>query len=156
MVTPTKDAVKQLYRSVFSKLRGDADLMSLLDDTGDPEHQKVFQSFVDFETAASLKFDQWVTFHSVNDDPFDTEQTNDVQIIVLDINTWRRGPGSDLADDIDKRIKQIIDKADLNTSTLFVWYCDFVNYTKIYEPVPQLWHISSTFKVMCMAIEEEA
>jgi len=152
VATVAKDAAQQLYRSVFAKLTGDNDLTMLLESIL-PENPKVYQSWVDFESAAALKNDQWITFNIVNDRPHPVEQMQDVRDIVLAVHIWVRGPGSDKAEAIEKRTRELLDDADIATSTLFVWQCFAVSYAKTFEAQPNLWHIESTYRIMCMALE---
>jgi len=152
MVTVAKDVAQQLYRSVFAILAGDTDLITLLD-VSLPENPKIYQTFIDFDSAAALKGDQWITFGSVNDRPMEIEQMQDVREITLDVHVWVRGPGSDQAEVIEKRIRELLDNADLSTETLFVWYSHAAGYSKIYETVPQLWHVTSTYHILAMALD---
>lgn len=152
MVVVAKDAGKQLYASLWSALTGDSELITLLDGN-EPENPKIYQSFIDFSSAFALKNSLWVTFGIINDRPMEIEQMQDVHELLLDVHVWQRGPGSDRAEDVERRTREILDNADLSTDTLFAWYCHFTGYNKVYEAVPQLWHVSSTYRIMCMSIE---
>lgn len=147
-----KDAAQQLYRSVYAILTGDAALTLLLAVTG-PDNPKVYQSFIDFDSTFALKNGQWVTFNIVADRPFEIEQMQDVHEVVLDVHSWVRGPGSTIAETVDKRTRELLDDAALSTDNLFSWYCHYSGYSKNYEPVPQLWHVTSTYHILCMAQE---
>jgi len=152
MVTVARDAAQQLYRSVFAILHGDADLAVLLD-AQDPLNPRIYQTFIDFDSAAAFKNAQWVTFGSVSDRPMAIEQMQDVREITLDVHIWVRGPGSDQAELIEKRIRELLDNGDLATDNLFVWYCLAYGYSKVYEAQPELWHVTSTYHILAMAIE---
>lgn len=150
-MTVARDAAQQLYRSVYAILSGDTSLNDLL--ASSPENPKVFQTFIDFDSAFALKNEQWLTFGIVDDRPMDIEQMQDVREIALDVHVWVRGPGSDLAELLEKRVREVLDNADLSTATLFAWFCHSVGYSKVYEAAPQLWHITSSYNVLCMAQE---
>ncbi len=158
-----KDAALQLYRSVFSILTKDEALSTLLAGSATNDDQaaqnaadsRVFETFVEFDSGEALTYTAWITFSTIRDAPFETEQTQDIRDIILDINIWTRGPGSLAAEIIEKRVRQLMDHADLATDTLLVYYCLSSGYGKAYEIASSLWRVISTFKIMCMAIEPD-
>lgn len=152
MVVVAKDAAQQLYRAVFSKLTLDGPLNALLESS--VRNPKVFQDEIDFDTAEELKLSYWITFRIVNDDPDDVEQMQDIRNIDLAVSIWARGPGSDKAEEIEKRVRQLLDDGDLATPQLFVWVFYSTGYRKNFDLMARLWHITSTYRVKCMAIEE--
>ena len=147
-----KDAAQQLYRAIFAKLTGDEELRTMIG--GTPEEPRVYQSAVDFDSAAALKDKTWITFNSVSDHPSEAEQTQDIRDIILDVHIWRRGPGSDNAEEAELRVRELLDNAiDLGglAKELLVLKCLAVGYFKTYEAQGGLWHITSTYDITCMA-----
>lgn len=151
MVTIAKDAPQQLYRSVFAKLKGDTDLLTLLGALV-PDNPRIYQTYINFNTSLEFKEDVWITYNLASDSPMDVEQMQDVHEMVLDVHVWMRGPSTDRAEEVEARIRELLDNGDLSHEFLQSWYCHFAGYRKIYEMTPDLTHIITNYNVMCMAV----
>ena len=150
MSTPAKGAAQELYKAVFAVLQGDVALKGLLDATG--EDPRIYQTSVAFDSAAALKDGYWITYNVSSDLPAPVEQTQDVREIRVDVHVWVRGPHTDKAEQIAKRILELLDGADLATATLFAWQFLGRGYSKTFESEPEVWHIVLGFEGMFMAL----
>ena len=151
-----RDAAQQLYRAIYGKLTGDATLMQMIGGTA--QDWRVYQSEIDYDAASVFKDHNWITFNIVNDRPSEAEQTQDIREIRLDIHCWRRGPGSSVLEDVEARVRELLDNAtDLGdpNGTLLVMKMLAIGYHKTYQAQPGIWHITSSFETMCVALRQE-
>ena len=152
MPTVVKGAAQEVYKALFAALTGDAALRDLLG-VEDEIDKRIYQTAVDFDSAAAIKGLRWLTFNLTNDVPAPIEQSLDVRLIRLDIHIWERGPGSDKAEAVEKRVRELLDGQDISTATLLAYSFVSSGYAKTYEAQQSLWHITSSFEGMFAALE---
>lgn len=146
------DAARQLYKVIFEQLTEDPDLVSLLGHT--LEDPRIHQTYADYDTSGNVLTNRnWITFNIVSDRPMDADQTQDIREIVLDVHTWRRGTGDGPADEVEEHIRRLLDNQvqDLNSDYLLLLKILASGYFKTFEVQSQLWHIITTFDILCVA-----
>lgn len=153
-IVPAKGAAQQLYRSLFAILTGDAELGTLLQ--ASPTDPHVYQTSVDFDTAAAIKGRRWITFNITSDQNADVEQIVDVRDIRYDVHVWYRGPQADEIEEVESRVRELLDDVNISTASLFSWINYSTGYNKTYEAQPEVWHITISFVTKSMAIVEGA
>lgn len=133
-----------LYRRVFAILDGDATLRNLLDaDTDDPH---IYQTFVQFHSEAALRNKYWVTFNKLSDVADDTEQTQAIREVRLEIHVFGRDTESDRIDQIEDRVRALLDGVDLANTEMMAWFCyQDGPSTRTYEVDQKLWHTVSVY-----------
>lgn len=134
-----------LYRRIFGILDGDATLRQLLEADADDPH--IYQTYVQFHSEAALRNKFWVTFNKLSDVADETEQTQAIRLIRLELHVFGRDTDSDRADQIEERIRTLLDGVDLsNATTLLAWYCYQEGpSTRTYETDQKLWHSVSVY-----------
>ena len=133
-----------LYESIFSILDADATLRQLLEaDTDDPH---IYQTWVQFHSEAALRNRYWATFNKLSDVSDDTEQTQAIREIRLEIHVFGRDTGTDRLDQIEDRIRNLLDGADIATADMLAWYClQEGPSTRTYEVDQKIWHSVSVY-----------
>lgn len=133
-----------LYRRVFGILDADATLRQLLE--GDADDPHIYQTFVQFHSEAALRNKYWVTFNKLSDVADDTEQTQAIREIRLEIHVFGRDTESDRLDQIEDRVRTLLDGVDLANATMLAWFCIQEGpSTRNYEVDQKLWHTVSVY-----------
>ncbi len=133
-----------LYQAVYAILSADDDLKALLRADDDDSH--IYQSFVQFHSEAALRSHHWVTFNKLSDVGDDTEQTQAIRKIRLEIHVYSRDTDSDRVDQIEDRIRVLLDGADVATADMLAWF--FLQEgpsTRGYEVDQKSWHTVSVY-----------
>ncbi len=151
MATIANDAAQQLYIALHARLTGDATLQADLGGTS--EDPRIYQTFIDFDTALALRTSTWVTFNVLDDRPSQAEQTQSIREMIMAVHIWHRGVGSDKPELIESEVRTLLDgqHESIATSELLVWYFLSSGYSKMYEAQANLWHITSEYRTMVMA-----
>ena len=133
-----------LYRSVFAILNGDAPLLGLLG--GNEADPHIYQTSVQFHSEAALQDHYWVTYNKLNDISDDTQQTQAIREIRLEIHIFGRDASSDTVDQIEDQIRALLDGANLSTSDMLAWFCVQEGpSTRGYESDQKIWHSVSVY-----------
>ncbi len=134
-----------LYRRVFGILDADATLRQLLEaDTDDPH---IYQTFVQFHSEAALRNKYWVTFNKLSDVADDTEQTQAIRRVRLEVHVFGRDTETDRIDQIEDRVRTLLDGVDLASAAMLAWYClQDGPSTRAYEVDQKLWHTVSVYE----------
>ena len=133
-----------LYKAVFDILQGDAPLSALLDGNAADPH--IYQTYVQFHSEAALRNKYWVTFNKLSDTSDDTEQTQAIREIRLEVHAFGRDTDSDRIDQIDDRLHVLLDGIDLATDNMLAWFClQEGPSTRIYEVDQKIWHGVSVY-----------
>lgn len=128
-----------LYRSVYTILSADGTLQGLLD--GDAGDTRIYQTYVQFHSEAAIRGKPWVTFNKLSDTPDGTQQTQAIREIRLEIHVFGRDVSSDRVDEINDRVLNLLDGADLATVDLMAWFClQEGPATRGYEVDQKAWH----------------
>lgn len=153
MVNMKKDSEKRLYEAVGTLLANDSALVALLGGTDDDE--RIYQDYFELEAAKALEDQHFVSFGLARDEPLDAEQTSDIRDMQLSVHIWSRGPGSDTADDVQIRVRELLAEAGaaLSTPNLLVYFCIDKGYSKDYSGLPTLHHLIAQFHIQCVALE---
>ncbi len=133
-----------LYQSIFALLEADADLKALLRADDDDPH--IYQSYVQFHSEAALRLHHWVTFNKLSDVGDDTEQTQAIREIRMEIHVFGRDVNSDVVDEIEDRIRVLLDGTDVATADMLAWF--FLQEgpsTRTYETDQKIWHTISVY-----------
>lgn len=133
-----------LYQAVYAILSADANLLGLLRADDDDSH--IYQSFVQFHSEAALRSHHWVTFNKLSDVGDGTEQTQSIREIRLEIHVYSRDADSDRVDQIEDRIRVLLDGADVATADMLAWF--FLQEgpsTRSYEVDQKSWHTVSVY-----------
>jgi len=137
--------MQPLYDSIMAKLSGDEGLRTLLGT--DAEDPRIYQTYVQFHSEASIRGKHWVTFNKREDVSDGSEQTNAIREIRFEVHSWGRDADSDLVDQIDHRIRVVLDRANLNTDKLLAWFClQTGSSTRVYEVDQKVWHGLSVYE----------
>lgn len=140
-----------LYRSVYAILTADATLRGLLD--GDVADPRIFQTFVQFHSEAALRGKYWVCFNKLSDVADDTQQTQAIREVRLEIHTFGRDTSSDRVDEIDDQVRNLLDGVDLATADLMAWFClQEGPSTRTYEVDQKIWHSVSVYHCKVAAV----
>ncbi len=140
-----------LYRSVYAILTGDETLRGLLG--GDLADPHIYQTFVQFHSEAALRNQYWVTFNKLSDVADDTQQTQAIREIRLEIHVFGRDVSSDRVDEIDDQMRGLLDGADLATDTMLAWFClQEGPSTRTYEVDQKIWHSISVYHCKVAAV----
>lgn len=133
-----------LYNSVFAILDADDTLRGLLE--GDTDDPHIYQSYVQFHSEAALANKYWVTFNKASDVADDTDQTQAIREIRLEIHVYGRDTDSDRLDQIEDRIRNLLDGTDLATGDMLAWFClQEGPSTRGYEVDQKIWHSISVY-----------
>lgn len=133
-----------LYNSVFTILDADVALRQLLEADADDPH--IYQTFVQFHSEAALANKYWVTFNKLSDVADDTDQTQAIRVIRLELHMFGRDTNSDRLDEIEDRIRNLLDGADLATTEMLAWYClQEGPSSRSYEVDQKVWHSTSLY-----------
>lgn len=140
-----------LYRSVFAILSGDETLLGLID--GDASDPHIYQSFVQFHSEAALRNLFWVAFNKLSDVADDTQQTQAIREVRLELHVFGRDVDSDRVDEVDDRVRTLLDGADLATVDLLAWFCVQEGpSTRNYEVDQKIWHGVSVYHCKVAAV----
>ncbi len=133
-----------LYQSIYALLSADDDLQDLLRADIDDPH--IYQTFVQFHSEAGLRNHHWVTFNKLSDVGDDTQQTQAIREIRLEIHVYSRDTDSDRVDEIEDRIRVLLDGTDVATDGMLAWF--FLQEgpsTRSYEVDQKVWHTVSVY-----------
>lgn len=140
-----------LYRSVYNILQADATLRGLID--GDTDDPRIYQTFVQFHSEAALRNDYWVTFNKLSDVADDTQQTQAIREVRLELHVFGRDVASDRVDEIDDQVRNLLDGVDLATDDLMAWFClQEGPSTRTYEVDQKIWHSVSVYHCKVAAV----
>ncbi len=148
--------MRRLYKAIQKVLEVDTgvsgDLAWLLGAVaGDP---RIYQTAVQEHVQAANSGIRWVTYNKAADEGDGTEQDTDVRLAEIDFHCWARESDSGGADAIHDRLRFLLDgKDDVIKGTdasLLVMWCNYLSYTKQFEPETKLWHVTATFS-LCYA-----
>jgi hypothetical protein len=140
-----------LYRSVFEKLTGDETLRGLLG--GDVNNPRIYQTYVQFHSEAALRNHPWVCFNKLSDVADDTQQTQAIRLVRLELHVFGRDASSDLVDEIDDQVRVLLDGVDLRTDDLLAWFClQEGPSTRSYEVDQKIWHAVSVYHCKVAAV----
>ncbi len=142
-----------LYQSVYAILSADDDLKALLRADIDDSH--IYQTFVQGHTEAALRLHHWITFNKLSDVGDGTEQTQAIREIRLEIHVYGRDVDSDLVDQIEDRIRVLLDGTDVATTDMLAWFfLQEGSSTRSYEVDQKCWHTISVYhsKVAAVAL----
>lgn len=140
-----------LYRSIYAILTADATLRGLLG--GDVADPRIFQTFVQFHSEAALRGKYWVCFNKLSDVADDTQQTQAIREVRLEIHTFGRDTSSDRVDEIDDQVRNLLDGVDLATADLMAWFClQEGPSTRTYEVDQKIWHSVSVYHCKVAAV----
>ncbi len=133
-----------LYHSLYAILSADADLKALL--RGDDDDTHIYQTYVQFHSEAALRLHHWITFNKLSDVGDNTEQTQAIREIRLEIHVFGRDANSDLVDEIEDRIRVLLDGTDVATDDMLAWYfLQEGSSTRSYETDQKIWHTISVY-----------
>lgn len=133
-----------LYQSLYAILSADTDLKALL--RGDDDDSHIYQTYVQFHSEAALRQHHWVTFNKLSDVGDDTEQTQAIREIRMEIHVFGRDANSDLVDEIEDRVRVLLDGADVATVDMLAWYfLQEGSSTRTYETDQKIWHTISVY-----------
>ncbi len=133
-----------LYQSIFALLDADAQLRALLG--GDTDDPHIYHTYVQFHSEAALRNRYWVTFNKLSDVADDTQQTQAIREIRLEIHVFGRDTDSDQPDQIEDRVRNILDGADIATTDMLAWFCVQEGpSTRAYEVDQKVWHSVSVY-----------
>ena len=140
-----------LYRSVYDILTADATLLQLLD--GDLANTHIYQTFVQFHSEAALRDHFWVTFNKLTDVADDTQQTQAIREVRLELHVFGRDASANRVDEIDDQVRGLLDGADLATTDLLAWFClQEGPATRTYEVDQKIWHAVSVYHCKVAAV----
>lgn len=140
-----------LYQSIGAILRADDTLRQLLD--GDTDNPRIYQTYVQFHSEAALRNHYWITFNKLSDVSDDTEQTQAIREIRLEIHVFGRSTDSDQLDQIEDRIRNLLDGADIATDDMLAFFClQEGPSTRNYEVDQKVWHSVSVYHCKVAAV----
>ncbi len=140
-----------LYRSVLAILTADATLRGLLG--GDLADTRIYQTFVQFHSEAALRGKYWVCYNKLSDVADDTQQTQAIREVRLELHVFGRDVSSDRVDEIDDQMRGLLDGADLATDDLLAWFClQEGPSTRTYEVDQKIWHSVSVYHCKVAAV----
>lgn len=135
-----------LYESIHSILTADAQLQALL--SGSAEDPRIYQSYVQFHSEAALRGHYWVTQNKLSDVADGTEQTQAIREIRLEIHVFGRDTDSDRLDQIEDRVRNLLDGVDISTTDLLAFIClQEGPSTRGYEVDQKVWHSVSVYRI---------
>jgi hypothetical protein len=140
-----------LYESIHAILTADDTLRGLLG--GDLDDPHVYQSYVQFHSEAALRNHYWVTQNKLSDVSDGTEQTQAIREIRLEIHVFGRDTDSDRLDQIEDRVRNLLDGADVATANMLAWF--FLQEgpsTRSYEVDQKVWHTISVYHCKVAAV----
>ncbi len=140
-----------LYQSIYAILEADADLKVLLRADSDDSH--IYQTFVQFHSEAALRNHYWITFNKLSDVGDDTQQTQAIREIRMEIHVYSRDASSDRVDEIEDRIRVLLDGTDVATTDMLAWF--FLQEgpsTRDYEVDQKIWHTISVYHCKAAAV----
>lgn len=133
-----------LYQSIFAILNADTVLLGLLGGTVDDPH--IYQTYVQFHSEAALRNQYWVTFNKLSDVADGTEQTQSIREIRLEIHVFGRDTDSDLLDQIEDRVRNLLDGSNIATEDMLAWFClQEGPSSRNYEVDQKIWHSVSVY-----------
>ena len=134
-----------LYKRIFAILKGDDTLRGLLG--GNVADPRVFQTYVQYHSEAALRGKYWVCFNKLSDVADDTQQTQAIRLVRLELHVFGRDVDSDNVDAIDDQVRVLLDGADLAvTDSLLAWFClQEGPATRNYEVDQKCWHAVSVY-----------
>ncbi len=133
-----------LYQSLYAILSADGDLKALLRADDDDSH--IYQTYVQFHSEAALRLHHWITFNKLSDVGDSTEQTQAIREIRLEIHVFGRDVDSDLVDQIEDRVRVLLDGTDVATADMLAWYfLQEGSSTRSYETDQKIWHTVSVY-----------
>ncbi len=110
-----------LYKSLHAILSGDTTLANLIGaDAADPH---IYQTYIQFHSEAALRNKFWITYNKASDVADDTQQTQMIRVVRIDIHIWGRDTNSDTVDEAEDRVRALLDGANIGTSDMLAWYC---------------------------------
>lgn len=140
-----------LYRSVSAILNGDTELLGLLG--GDVADPHIYQTSVQFHSEAALLNHYWVTFNKLSDVADDTQQTQAIREIRLELHIFGRDVSSDRVDEIEDRIRALLDGVNLATTAMLAWFCLQEGPSmRNYEVDQKIWHSTSVYHCKVAAV----
>jgi 3-oxoacyl-[acyl-carrier-protein] synthase III len=134
-----------LYQSLRAILVGDNTLATMLGATNDDP--RIYQTAIQFHSEAAIRSLPWVTFNKSQDIADDTEQTQAIRQVRVELHVWHRDVDSDTVDQIEDRIRDLLDGVDLATNDLMAWF--FIQdgqSSRIYEVDQKVWHSTSLYQ----------
>lgn len=133
-----------LYRRIFGLLDADATLRQLLEADADDPH--IYQTFVQFHSEAAIRNRYWVCFNKLSDVADDTDQTQAIREIRLEIHVFGRDTASDRLDQIEDRVRVLLDGVDLANADMLAWFCIQEGpSTRTFEVDQKLWHAVAVY-----------
>lgn len=133
-----------LYQAIFAILDSDETLRQLLEADVDDPH--IYQTYVQFHSEAALRNRFWATFNKLSDVADGTEQTQSIREIRLEIHVFGRDTHSDRLDEIEDRIRNLLDGADIATTDMLAWFClQEGSSSRNYEVDQKIWHSTSVY-----------
>ena len=142
-----------LYRNIYDILSTDEVLRGLLDAEEDSDTH-IYQTFVQFQSEAALKDLYWVTFDKLSDVSDDTQQTQAIREVRLELHVFGRDVSSDRVDEIDDRVRVLLDGADIATDQMLAWFClQEGPATRTYEVDQKIWHAVSIYFCKVAAVD---
>ena len=133
-----------LYQAVFTILDADVTLRQLLEADADDPH--IYQTYVQFHSEAALRNRYWVTFNKLSDVSDGTEQTQMIREVRLEIHVFGRDTDSDRLDEIEDRVRNLLDGADIATADMLAWFClQEGPSNRNYEVDQKIWHSVSVY-----------
>jgi hypothetical protein len=140
-----------LYRSVYDILTADGTLRGLLG--GDEADPRIYQTFVQFHSEAALRGHYLVCFNKLSDVADDTQQTQAIREVRLELHVFGRDASSDRVDEIDDQVRNLLDGADLATADLLSFFClQEGPSTRTYEVDQKMWHAVSVYHCKVAAV----
>ena len=140
-----------LYQSLYAILSADDALKALL--RGDDDDSHIYQTYVQFHSEAALRLHHWITFNKLSDVSDDTEQTQSIREIRMEIHVFGRDANSDVVDEIEDRIRVLLDGADVATADMLAWYfLQEGSSTRTYETDQKIWHTISVYYCKAAAV----
>ncbi len=134
-----------LYKSVAAKLTADNTLRGLLE-ANNLDDPHIYQSFVQYHSEAGLANKYWVTFNKASYVSDSSEQTQAIREIRLEIHVYGRDASSDRLDQIEDRIRNLLDGTDLATDAMLAWFCLQEGMSvRGYEVDQKIWHSISVY-----------
>jgi len=146
--------MRRLYQAIQKVLEADTgvngDLAWLLGAVpGDP---RIYQSAVQEHVQAANSGIRWVTYNKAADASDGSDQTTNIRVAEVDFHCWARESDSGGVDAVHDRLKLLLDGKDDTIkgtdANLLVMWCNYLSYTKQFEPDAKLWHVTATFSIL--------
>lgn len=152
--------MRTLNKALVARLDGDKPLQALLrsglskgeevpamerSDRTDRDY-RVWEAFVEVHNIFNQEGDRWLTFEVTADAPDANEQTEDVRELSVMIHVWCRESDSDPAEQIDDRVRALLNRSHLDTDGLHAWWL-LVDDFYVKEPLEATrgWHIARRY-----------